>query len=143
TIRMISQSTITQREVQSNPSLLDPLTSDPFNDADPTAYTYGPGFVAPIGVGGHFPPGIANTPPVDLFGIEHQSRDGKRNAGLDGIKGNADDVLLTTRFNVDPAFAPAGSELDFPESYGVQSGFLPQAQSRGIATLPGGIPLYK
>jgi uncharacterized protein GlcG (DUF336 family) len=148
TIRMISQSTITQREVQSNPSLLDPLTSDPFNDADPTSLTYGPGFVAPIGVGGHFPPGIANTPPVDLFGIEHQSRDGKRNAGLDGIKGNADDVLLAARFNVDPAYIlPAAMDYmtkdGFPESFGVQSGILPQAQARGIATLPGGIPLYK
>lgn len=143
TIRMISQTTISQREVESNPTLPDPTTNNPFSDADPTATTYGPGFVAPIGIGGHFPPGVANTPPADLFGIEHQSRDGQRNAGLDGIKGNGDDVLLTNRFNVDSAYIPAGKSLEFPESYGVQSQEVPWAQSRGIATLPGGIPLYK
>ncbi|MBC7854227.1 MAG: hypothetical protein IAF94_12400, partial [Pirellulaceae bacterium] len=143
TIRMISQSTISQREVESNPTVPSPSTNNPFNDADPTATTYGPGFVAPIGVGGHFPPGITNTPPVDLFGIERQSRDGKQNAGADGVKGNGDDVFLTNRFNVDSAYVPAGKTLEFPESYGVQSQRLPFAQSRGIATLPGGIPLYK
>ncbi|MGI8977842.1 MAG: hypothetical protein ACR2FY_01310 [Pirellulaceae bacterium] len=143
TIRMISQSTISQREVESNPTVPSPLTNNPFNDADPTATTYGPGFVAPVGIGGHFPPGITNTPPVDLFGIERQSRDGKRNAGADGVKGNGDDVFLTNRFNVDGIYIPAGKTLEFPESYGVQSQRLPSAQSRGIATLPGGIPLYK
>jgi uncharacterized protein GlcG (DUF336 family) len=143
TIRMISQSTISQREVQSNPTVPDPSVNNPFNDADLTATTYGPGFVAPIGVGGHFPPGIANAPPVDLFGIEHQSRDGKQNAGLDGIKGNGDDVFLTNRFNVDSTYIPPGKSLEFPESYGVQSQREGWAQSRGIATLPGGIPLYK
>lgn len=143
TIRMISQTTISQREVQSNPTVPDPLTNDPFAIGDPTATTYGPGFVAPIGIGGHFPPNIANTPPADLFGIEHQSRQGQQNAGLDGIKGNADDVFLTNPFNVDSAYIPAGKSLEFPDSYGVQSQEVPWAQSRGIATLPGGIPLYK
>jgi uncharacterized protein GlcG (DUF336 family) len=140
---MISQSTISQREVQSNPTVPDPSVNNPFSDADPTTTTYGPGFVAPIGIGGHFPPGIANTPPVDLFGIEHQSRDGKRHAGLDGIKGNGDDVFLTNRFNIDSTYIPPGKTLEFPESYGVQSQREAWAQSRGIATLPGGIPLYK
>jgi hypothetical protein len=93
TIRMISQSTISQREVESNPTVPDPSVNNPFNDADPTATTYGPGFVRPS-ARGPLPPGIANTPPVDLFGIEHQSRDGQRNAGADGIKGNGDDVFL-------------------------------------------------
>lgn len=73
TIRFISQSTITQREVESNP-----------NTADPESVIRGPGFVAPIGTGGHFPPSIANTPPVDLFAIEHQSRDSAVHAGFDG-----------------------------------------------------------
>ncbi|MFM7930070.1 MAG: hypothetical protein ACKO9Q_20375, partial [Pirellula sp.] len=31
----------------------------------------------------------------------------------------------------------------FPESYGFQSGMFTTAQSRGIATLPGGVPLYR
>ena len=56
TIRNISQTTITQREMQSNP-----------NESDLTLR--GPGFVAPVGIGGHFPPAIAHTPQVDLFGI--------------------------------------------------------------------------
>lgn len=143
TIRNLSQSTITQREVQSNPNVPDPLVNNPFNDADPTARTYGPGFVAPVGVGGHFPQGVMNTPPVDLFAIEHQSRDSIIHPGPDGVKGSGDDITLASRFNVDPAFIPAGQEIDPPESYGFQSNRIRYAQSRGIATLPGGIPLIK
>lgn len=145
TIRNLSQSTITQREVQSNPNVPNPanLANNPFNDASPFARTYGPGFVAPIGLGGHLPQGIMNTPPVDLFGIEHQSRDSMVHPGADGYKGSLDDILLDGRFNIDPANVPAGKTLDPPESYGVASGLLPTAQSRGIATLPGGIPLIK
>ena len=141
TVRFISQSTITQREVQSNPNSLDPTLR-------------GPGFVAPIGIGGHFPPAIAFTPQVDLFGIEHTNRDSIVHAGLDSIRettdpkvvtdpANAvisgDDILLPGRFNA--TFIP-GQEIDAPESYGFVSGRMVNAQSRGIATLPGGIPLY-
>ena len=136
TIRFISQSTITQREVESNP-----------NVPDPNSPLRGPGFVAPIGTGAHFPPVVANTPPVDLFAIEHQSRDSANYAGLDGIKGTADDSSnLAWRFDANPAFVPADAKTflkTFPESYGFQSGRLPNAQGRGIATLPGGMPLYK
>ena len=131
TIRNISQSTITQWEVESNP-----------NSSDPDLR--GPGTVAPIGLGGHFPPGIPHTPPVDLFDIEHTNRDSLLHPGLDGIKGTADDPAeLGYRFNIDPNNVPAGQEIDAPESYGRQSGLMLLAQSRGIATLPGGIPLYK
>ncbi len=133
TIRFISQSTVTQREVESSPN-------------NPDATRRGPGFVAPIGVGGHFPPEVRFTPQVDLFAIEHQSRDGQLNAGLDGRKGTADDFTLNTRFNVDPNEIAPGAEDFFatwPESYGFQSGTSVNAQSRGIATLPGGVPLYK
>lgn len=132
TVRFISQSTVTQREVESNPNIGD------FNSP-----LQGPGFVAPIGLGGHFPPGVNFTPPVDLFAIEHTNRDSLLHPGLDGIKGTGDDIALTTRFDVNPAFVPMGQELEAPESYGFASGILPTAQSRGIATLPGGIPLYK
>src|SRR2546421_726149 len=65
TVRFISQSTITEREVNSDPDV-----------PDHNSTLYGPGFVAPVGVGGHFPPGIAETPQVDLFEIEHTNRDG-------------------------------------------------------------------
>lgn len=142
-VRFISQTTITQREVESNPNSSDPQIR-------------GPGFVAPIGLGGHFPPEVNNTPLVDLFAIEHTNRDSIVHPGPDGRKstitldasGNpiavsGDDILLTSRFNVDPAFIPPGQELDPPESYGLASGLFPTAQSRGIATLPGGIPLYR
>jgi uncharacterized protein GlcG (DUF336 family) len=135
TVRFISQSTMTQREVQSNPNVMD--INSPWR---------GPGFVAPIGTGGHFPPMVANTPLVDLLMIEHQSRDGSTLPGSDGIKGTADDLALSTRFNVDlnqvPDEAKDYMQL-FPDSYGTQSGVLPRAQNRGIATLPGGIPIYK
>src|SRR5262249_53916817 len=65
------------------------------------------------------------------------------NPGADRIKGTADDVLLPSRFNVPPQFIPAGARLTPPESYGFVSGIMPTAQSRGIGTLPGGIPIYK
>lgn len=140
TIQFVSQSTITQREVESNPNV------DNGSPAEALASTVrGPGFVAPVGVGGHFPPGINFTPLVDLFGIEHTNRDSTLLPGADGIKGTADDITVAERFNIDPAFIPAGQELTAPESYGAlqNSGKLPSAQSRGIATLPGGIPLFR
>ncbi len=149
TVRSLSQTTITQREVESNPTVPNPLdpAQDPFNDANPISQTFGPGVVAAIGIGGHFPPDIAHTPPVDLFNIELQSRDGLTHPGLDGIKGTPDDVTLMNRFNVPTATLPIVGGVPYdvpaPESYGVQSGLLPQAQGRGIGTLPGGIPLYK
>lgn len=143
TVRYISQSTITQREVQSNPNSLDPTVR-------------GPGFVAPIGIGGHFPPAVSFTPQVDLFGIEHTNRDSIVHAGPNSIHETTDatvvtdpknaavmiggdDILLPGRFNT--TYIP-GQEIDAPESYGFVSGRMVNAQSRGIATLPGGIPLY-
>lgn len=132
TVQFISQSTITQREVDSNPNI-----------ADPNSTFRGPGYVAPIGIGSHFPPGIALTPQVDLFQIEHTNRDGTVHPGDDAIRGTGDDVTLAERFNINPAFVPAGSSLYAPDSYGYVTGLLPSAQNRGIATLPGGIPLYK
>ena len=132
TVRFVSQSTITQREVESNPDITD--LSSPQR---------GPGFVAPIGLGGHFPPEVLYTPVVDLFGIEHTNRDSIINAGPDEIRGTPDDITLSGRFNIDPNYVPVGKELAIPESYGFQSQRLVTAQSRGIATLPGGIPLYK
>ena len=132
TIQFISQSTITQREVESNPSI-----------ADPNSTLRGPGFVAPVNIGNHFPPGIALTPQVDLFEIEHTNRDATVNAGADRIRGTADDVTLAQRFNINPAFVPAGNGLFAPDSFGFASGLAPNAQSRGIATLPGGIPIFK
>lgn len=133
TIRFISQTTVTQREVQSSP-----LNADP--------NFRGPGFVAPIGVGGHFPPEIAFTPQVDLFAIEHQSRDRQLLAGADDVFGTPDDQNLLKRFNVNPMDIATGADPFFnewPDSFGVQSGTSKLAQARGIATLPGGVPLYK
>jgi len=132
TIQFISQSTITQREVEANPNI-----------TDPDSTLRGPGFVAPVGTKNHFPPGIAFTPQVDLFQIEHTNRDGRFAPGPDRIIGTADDISLTERFNINEAFVPAGNTLFAPASYGDQSGRRPKSQSRGIATLPGGIPIYK
>ncbi|MFM7932141.1 MAG: hypothetical protein ACKO9Q_30875, partial [Pirellula sp.] len=81
---------MTQRVVESNPNITD--INSPLR---------GPGFVAPIGVGGHFPPEVRNTPLVDLLQIEHQSRDSSIHPGPDGIKGfGGDDITLSRRFNV-------------------------------------------
>lgn len=132
TIAALSQSTITQREVESNP-----------NTGDVNSTVQGPGLVGAIGVGGHFPPGIRNTPSADLFGIEQTNRDSLLHPGLDGIKGTADDIVLPNRFNVASADIPVGQGIYAPESYGYASGLNMNTQSRGIATLPGGIPIYE
>jgi uncharacterized protein GlcG (DUF336 family) len=131
TVEFISQSTITRREVNSNPDL-----------NDPGAPEYGPGSVAPVGLGGHFPPRVADTPPADLFGIEHTNRDSLLHPGPNGIKVPGQ-FVLRQRFNIDPAFVPPGQSLFAPESYGFVTNLLETAQARGIGTLPGGIPIYK
>jgi uncharacterized protein GlcG (DUF336 family) len=148
TVRFLSQSTITQREVEANP-----------NSSDPTLQ--GPGFVAPIGLGGHFAPEIMHTPPVDLFAIEHTNRDSIVHPGVDGVRdfsfgaggitdivSGGDDVVLAGRFDIDvtnSAIVPAGQDaaLIAPESYGFISGRAPTQQSRGVATLPGGLPIFR
>jgi uncharacterized protein GlcG (DUF336 family) len=140
TVQFISQSTITQREVQSDPNI-----------NDPNSTLRGPGYVAPVGVKGHFPPDIAFTPQVDLFGIEHTNRDSFLQPGPDAIKGTPDDIPIQDRFNINPAFVPPGQEINPPLAYGEtllspadqRNPAVDHFQSRGIATLPGGIPLYK
>ncbi|MFM8633422.1 MAG: hypothetical protein ACKOEX_01190 [Planctomycetia bacterium] len=103
TVGYLSQSTITQREVEANPS----STNESIR---------GPGFVAAVGVGGQFPPGIINQPLVDLFCIEHSNR----------VSTVVDGVLIANR-----------------KSYGQQLGTAPNETSRGIGTLPGGLPIYR
>jgi uncharacterized protein GlcG (DUF336 family) len=130
TVENLSQSTITQREVDSNPDI-----------TDPNSPLYGPGVVGAVGIGGHFPPNIVNQPSADLFEIELSNRD---NLTVQGPNGP---ITLPNRFNVPdqyiPSSIPANERLAAPVSYGVLSGLLPTAQGRGIGTLPGGIPLYK
>ena len=137
TVSSLSQSTITEREVNSNPNIVDPNST-----------ARGPGYIAPVEIGAHFPPGVPNTPEVDLFGIEHNNRDASSKPGADGVLGTADDVTLPARFNIDPAYVPAGQALSVPDSYGYVAQVLGPIksdifQNRGTATLPGGIPLYK
>ena len=136
TVGFLAQSTVTQREVNSDPNI-----------TDPNSPLRGPGFVAPVAVGGNFPPGISYTPLPDLFNIEAIDRDSLINPGPDGIKGTADDITLPNRFNVPSQFIPAGVTLFAPESYGFEAFAagtqLHSAQSRGLGTLPGGIPIYK
>ncbi|MEI6240759.1 MAG: hypothetical protein WCR51_10245 [Planctomycetia bacterium] len=103
TVGYLSQSTITQREVEANPSSPNPVIQ-------------GPGFVAPVGVGGQFPPGIINQPLVDLFCIEHSNR----------VSTYVNGTLVANRM-----------------SYGQQLGTAPDETSRGIGTMPGGLPVYR
>jgi uncharacterized protein GlcG (DUF336 family) len=128
TIESLSQSTITQREVESNPSI-----------TDPNSTVAGPGFVAPIHIGGHFPPGIANTPQVDLYDIQATNRDTTIQHTPNG------NVTLPARFNINPAYVPIplSQFIVPPDSYGFISGLEPNAIPRGIGTLPGGIPIFK
>ncbi len=132
TVQFISQSTITQREVESIPGI-----------TDPNSTLRGPGYVAPVGPGGHFPPNINFTPQVDLFEIEHTNRDGLVNPGADHILGTPDDVALSSRFNIPTDLLTKGATLTAPQSYATLRFGLTNASSRGVATLPGGIPIYK
>ena len=147
TIQDISQSTMTQREIQSSPDI-----------TDPNSPLEGPGFVAPIGKKGHFPARVMFTPQVDLAQIEQTNRDSIISIGQSGVMGGPGDVVLPNRFNVPDQYIvpndqsqPAGFQLtdptatpdNPPESYGLISGLDPTAQSRGIGTLPGGVPIFK
>jgi len=161
TIQFISQSTMTQREIESDPNI-----------PDPNSTVRGPGYVAGIGEKAHFPPRVQFTPQVDLFQIEHTNRDSIISPGPNHIRQatvsngqvvpspTGDDVLLPNRFNVPDQFIPlidpslpadtilpSGKQnknyINAPESYGFVTQILPSAQSRGIGTLPGGIPLFK
>jgi len=105
TVSHISQSTVTQREMQANPASAD-------------ATTQGPGYVAPVSVGGEFPPGILRQPLVDLFAIEHTNR-------------------------VSVFVEQGGAEVINRDSYGVQSNTAPGTVSRGISTMPGGLGIYR
>ncbi len=154
TVQFISQSTVTEREVNSYSF-----------DSNPASTTGGPGFVAPIGIGGHFPPNIANNPQVDLFGIEHTNRDMFVNPGAQGILNTplfnvVDNVTVENRFNIDGTFVPAGKALTAPLSYfdtllqaatpgagitanGQDDPTVRHVASRGVGTLPGGLPIYQ
>lgn len=133
TIQNISQTTMIQREIDSNPNI-----------TDPNSTLRGPGFVAPVGFKGHFPPGVQFTPQVDLFAIEHTNRDSILHQTDPNLpRSDTNETLLPGRFNIDPQYVPPGQGINAPESYGLVSGELVSAQSRGIATLPGGIPIYK
>jgi uncharacterized protein GlcG (DUF336 family) len=132
TIQYISQSTITQREVESNPDTM-----------DPTSTLYGPGVVAPIGMGAHFPPKVEDTPTVDLKNIEFTNRDSIIHPGADGNLSPTDYIQLPNRFNIPSQYIPPGQQDAPPESYGLVSGIDPFAQARGIGTLPGGIPIVE
>lgn len=136
TIQYISQTTVTQREIESYPSI-----------TDPNSTLRGPGTVAPMGIGNHFPPNVPFTPQVDLFGIEYSNRDTSYHPANDRIHGTADDQQLLQRFNVNSAFIPPAipesQELAAMDSFGYASGLQPGATPRGIGTLPGGIPITR
>ena len=136
-IQFISQSTVLEREVNSNPELEQGNQNSTIN---------GPGYVAPIGIGGHFPP-VSFTPTANLFNIEHTNRDVMYNFGPDGAAGGGtgDDIVFQQRFNIQTADLAPGAQLFAPVSFGDASvsGWNPNALPRGIATLPGGVPIYK
>ena len=123
----LSQTTMTQREVDSDP-----------NSTDPTVQ--GPGFVAAIGIMDQFPAGILNTNQVDLFNIQASNRDTSVHPTSNGP------VDLNQRFNVNtsdiPSNIPQSQYLAPMDSYGFASGLDPTSLPRGIGTLPGGIPIY-
>lgn len=147
TIENLSESALTQREIEAYPFIDDQFST-----------LKGPGPVAPQGIRSHFPRNNPYTPQVDLFHIEYTNRDSVISPGPNRIRqavlqGNmvvpgGDDIQLAGRFNIPnsayrPDIVAANQQLAAPESYGFLTGIDPDGQSRGIATLPGGIPIYK
>ena len=116
-----NQAPLTSRTVQfiSQTTMPQRLVDSTPEAPDPNSGQAGPGFVAPIGIKNHFPPNVPFTPQVDLFGIEYTNR-----------------VQL-------PFTDANGRSIIDNQSYGQISGLDGKAQSRGIATLPGGIPIVK
>jgi uncharacterized protein GlcG (DUF336 family) len=114
TVSHISQSTVTQREMQANPASLSPT----FN---------GPGYVAPVGIGGEFPPGVLRQPLVDLFAIEHTNRTSVVVGG----------TVITDRASYEAQLAGSVGVV------GSQAGQPPQPVARGISTMPGGVGIYR
>ena len=100
-----------------------------------------------------------NTPQVDLFGIENTNRDLYVGPGSDGRFAANDQSAFganTERFNISLANVPGGAAgsqvLAAPLSYSDTIASAAQQRDttmaytwflRGIATLPGGIPLYE
>jgi len=136
-IGFISQSTVIEREVNSNPNI---------DQGNENSTINGPGYVAPIQIGGHFP-AVPFTPTANLFDIEHTNRDVMYSTGANGDPngGTGDDIVFQQRFNIATADLAAGAQLFAPVSFGdaQYSGWNTNALPRGIATLPGGVPIYK
>jgi uncharacterized protein GlcG (DUF336 family) len=124
TVSHISQSTITQREMQANPASVD-------------ATAQGPGYVAPVGIGGEFPPGILRQPLVDLFAIEHTNRVSVLKPGV-----SPSDPFNAANFIIDRRSYAAQLAGTYG-AVGSQAGEAPQPIARGIATLPGGLGIYR
>jgi len=124
TVSHISQSTITQREMQANPASTDPTLQ-------------GPGYVAPVGIGGEFPPGILRQPLVDLFAIEHTNRVSVLKPGV-----SPSDPFDEANFVIDRRSYSAQVAGTYG-AVGSQAGVGPQPIARGIATLPGGLGIYR
>jgi uncharacterized protein GlcG (DUF336 family) len=124
TVSHISQSTITQREMQANPASTDPTLQ-------------GPGYVAPVGIGGEFPPGILRQPLVDLFAIEHTNRVSVLKPGVSPA-----DPFDAANFVIDRRSYSAQVAGTYG-AVGSQAGQGPQAIARGISTMPGGLGIYR
>lgn len=124
TVSHISQSTVTQREMQANPASANPR----FN---------GPGYVAPVGIGGEFPPGIVRQPLVDLFAIEHTNRTSVVKPGTDVTLPFDPTKFVTDRRSYAAQVAGTYGAI------GSQAGQPPQPLARGISTMPGGVGIYR
>ncbi|MEI8320144.1 MAG: hypothetical protein WCH79_19595 [Planctomycetia bacterium] len=90
-----------------------------------------------MGLGGTFPPGIINTPLVDLFGIEHTNRVSVLKPGV-----SAASPFDPANFIIDRR-SYAAQVAGTYGAVGSQAGQPPQPIARGIATLPGGIAIYR
>ena len=127
-----------QREVESNPNI-----------TDPNSTVRGPGFVAPIGIGGHFPPERRRSRRRSTCSPSSTpTATASCHPGPDRIKGTGRRHPAAEPLQHRPRVRPAGQALD-AAAVVRRARSRPcrptdrQPQSRGIATLPGGIPLYK
>src|SRR4029077_11272038 len=75
----------------------------------------------------HFPPGVANAPNADLYGIENTNRG----------------CPLHASFNPGGSISPARSITGANPGLGIITGKLDPMDSNPTAVNPGGVPLFK
>ena len=124
---------MTQREIQSDPNIPDPNSPD-----------RGPGLRRPGRQEGALPaPRHVHAAGGPVPDRAHQPRQHRQPRARPHPRHRRRHHAAQPVQRPTPRSSRPARTCSPPESYGFVSGLLPTAQSRGIGTLPGGIPIYQ